>query len=116
MSNPNSRFVSSTVKFDGTELFDIVIVGAGPGGSFCGKVAAEKGFKVLIIEKEFLSPSGRYKPCGGALAWELVEEIDYPEDRISRIIDCLVLHHTDGERYEKTGEGAVVWRSEFDLF
>lgn len=96
--------------------FDILIVGAGPGGSVAAKVAAEDGYSTCIIEKENLSDNGRYKACGGAMAWELVEEIDYPEEKIARVIESLELHHVDGETYSKEGRGAVVWRSVFDKF
>jgi len=96
--------------------FDIIIIGAGPGGSIAGKVAADEGYSTCILEKERLNPEGRYKACGGAIAWELVEEIDYPEEKISRIIESLQLHHTDGEQFSKEGKGAVIWRSVFDKF
>jgi geranylgeranyl reductase family protein len=96
--------------------FDIIIIGAGPGGSFAAKTAAENGYSSCIIEKEVLSDNGRYKACGGAIAWELVEEIDYPEDKIGRVIESLELHHVDGETYSKKGKGGVVWRSTFDKF
>jgi len=96
--------------------FDIFIIGAGPGGSIAGKVAAENGYKTCIIEKDVIGDKGRYKACGGAIAWELVEEINYPEDKISRIIESLILHHTDGNTFTKKGKGAVIWRSVFDKF
>ncbi|TXT66915.1 MAG: Digeranylgeranylglycerophospholipid reductase [Promethearchaeota archaeon] len=96
--------------------FDIIVVGAGPGGSIAAKVAAENGYTTCILEKETVSENGRYKACGGALAWELVEEIDYPENKIGRIIESLELHHVDGSNYSKKGKGAVVWRSTFDKF
>ena len=96
--------------------FDIVIIGAGPGGSFAAKAAAENGYSSCILEKEVLSDNGRYKACGGAMAWELVEEIDYPEDKIGRVIESLELHHVDGEEFSKKGKGAVVWRDVFDKF
>ncbi|MFX0058566.1 MAG: NAD(P)/FAD-dependent oxidoreductase [Candidatus Hodarchaeota archaeon] len=96
--------------------FDITIIGAGPGGSIAAKVASENGFSTCILEKESLNKKGRYKACGGAIAWELVEEIDYPEDKISRVIESLELHHVDGDDFSKKGKGAVVWRSVFDKF
>jgi len=96
--------------------FDIIVVGAGPGGSVAAKEAADKGYKTCLLEKENITANGRYKACGGAIAWELVEEIDYPEEKISRIIESLELHHTDGEIFSKKGKGAVIWRSVFDKF
>lgn len=96
--------------------FDVLVIGAGPGGSLAAKTAAENGLKVCILEKQRIGENGRYKACGGALAWELVEEIDYPEDKIARIIESLELHHIDGTRYSKKGKGAVVWRSTFDKY
>ncbi len=101
---------------NGKNSFDVMIIGAGPGGSVAAKVAAEKGYSTCIIDKEKLSEKGRYKACGGALAWELVEEIDYPEDKIARVIESLELHHVDGQTFSKKGKGAVVWRSTFDKF
>ncbi|MFX1329221.1 MAG: NAD(P)/FAD-dependent oxidoreductase [Promethearchaeota archaeon] len=96
--------------------FDIFIIGAGPGGSIAGEVAAENGYKTCIIEKDVIGDKGRYKACGGAIAWELVEEIDYPEDKISRKFESLELHHVDGDRYSKKGKGVTIWRNIFDKF
>lgn len=96
--------------------FDVIVVGAGPAGSFAAKAAAENGYSICLLEKENLGKNGRYKACGGAMAWELVEEIDYPEEKIERVIESLELHHIDGEIYSKEGKGATVWRSIFDKF
>lgn len=96
--------------------FDIFIVGAGPGGSVAGKFAAENGYKTCIIEKDVIGEKGRYKACGGAMAWELLEEIDYPENKISRRFESLELHHVDGEKFSKKGKGATIWRTTFDKF
>jgi flavin-dependent dehydrogenase len=46
----------------------------------------------------------------------LVEEVNYPEEKIGRVIESLELHHVDGETFSKKGKGAVVWRSVFDKF
>ncbi|MFW9952519.1 MAG: NAD(P)/FAD-dependent oxidoreductase, partial [Candidatus Thorarchaeota archaeon] len=96
--------------------FDIIVVGAGPGGSIAAKTAADNGYSVCLVEKERLGDNGRYKACGGAMAWELIEEIDYPEDKIERVIESLELHHVDGDVFSKKGKGALIWRSVFDKF
>ena len=45
--------------------YDVVVVGAGPGGATAGKLCAEAGLKTLLIERERLP---RYKACGGCLS------------------------------------------------
>ena len=98
------------------DKFDIIVVGAGPGGSIAAKIAADKGYSVGLLEKEDLREVGRYKACGGAMAWELIDEINFPHDKIDRVIEKLILHHIDGEIYSKQGKGAVIWRNKFDKF
>jgi len=44
--------------------YDVIIVGAGPGGSLTGYLLSRQGLNVLIVEKKQLP---RYKPCAGGL-------------------------------------------------
>lgn len=46
------------------QLFDVAIIGSGPSGAIAAYKLAEKGFSVIIIEKEEIP---RYKTCGGGL-------------------------------------------------
>ncbi|MBN1802282.1 MAG: NAD(P)/FAD-dependent oxidoreductase, partial [Candidatus Lokiarchaeota archaeon] len=96
--------------------FDVLVIGAGPGGSIAAKTAAKYGYSTCVIDKAEIRDNGRYKACGGALGWELIDEIGYPEDKIARIVEKLELHHSDGETYFKDGKGAVIWRSVFDKY
>ncbi len=48
-----------------TNIYDCIIVGAGPAGGSAAYHLAKKGYSVLILEKETLP---RYKPCGGGVA------------------------------------------------
>ncbi|MDX1315790.1 MAG: NAD(P)/FAD-dependent oxidoreductase [Eudoraea sp.] len=46
--------------------FDVVIIGAGPGGLHCGKLLSEGGARVLILEKNELIGK---KVCAGGVTW-----------------------------------------------
>jgi len=45
-------------------MYDVTIVGAGPGGATAANFLSDKGFKVLLIDKDKFP---RDKPCGGGL-------------------------------------------------
>lgn len=45
--------------------YDVIIAGAGPAGSTCGRICAKSGLRTLLLERETFP---RPKPCGGALS------------------------------------------------
>ena len=49
--------------------YDVIVVGAGPGGATAAQSCSQSGLKTLLIEKERLP---RYKPCGGCLSLKTV--------------------------------------------
>ena len=46
------------------QMYDVIVIGAGPTGCTAAKTLSEKGYKVLLVEK-FELP--RYKSCSGVL-------------------------------------------------
>ncbi|NWF93454.1 MAG: geranylgeranyl reductase family protein [Syntrophaceae bacterium] len=54
--------------------YDVIVVGAGPGGSTAARFCAQAGLKTLLIEKEKLP---RYKPCGGCLSVKTVDLLGF---------------------------------------
>jgi flavin-dependent dehydrogenase len=100
--------------------FDVVVVGAGPGGSAAAKTCAEGGLKTLLLEKQRLP---RNKVCSGGLsqmAQSLVEETfgspplevlaDPPYVRGVQFhapgIDTIILEH----------RASLMWRKNFDFW
>jgi geranylgeranyl reductase family protein len=54
--------------------YDVIVVGAGPSGSTAAKILAEKGIKVLLVDKNKFP---RDKPCGGGLPLRTLAEFPY---------------------------------------
>jgi len=68
--------------------YDVIIIGAGPGGSSAARLLAENNLKVLLLEK-YKTP--RTKACAGGLPYHLTEFIDFDiSDKISSISDTTV--------------------------
>ena len=59
-------------KIDLKNIYDIIVVGAGPAGSIAARSAAEKGISVLLLEKD--RDVGYPVRCGEAVAKAGVEE------------------------------------------
>lgn len=62
------------------QRFDVIVVGAGPGGAMTAKELAAKGFKVLLLDKQVFP---RYKVCGGAVSAKAQELLDFPLEEVS---------------------------------
>jgi geranylgeranyl reductase len=63
-----------------TNEYDVIIIGAGPGGLECARQFRNTGLSVLLIEKnKTIGP----KVCAGGLT-TLVADFDIPESKIRR--------------------------------
>jgi geranylgeranyl reductase family protein len=54
--------------------YDVIVVGAGPGGATASRWCARGGLRTLILEKERFP---RYKVCGGCLSLKTVRLLDF---------------------------------------
>jgi len=59
-------------------LYDVAVVGAGPGGSTCAWRLAKAGIKVALIDKASFP---RQKACGGGLPERIFRHGELPEFR-----------------------------------
>ncbi|WP_158498975.1 geranylgeranyl reductase family protein [Methanosarcina barkeri] len=55
--------------------YDVIIIGAGPAGSYAAYMLAKSKIKVLVIDK-YSFP--RYKPCAGGLTAKAFNSFDFP--------------------------------------
>lgn len=55
-------------------MYDSIIVGAGPAGAYSAYLLAEKGFRILLLDKAALP---RYKTCGGGLPYKTISSVPF---------------------------------------
>jgi len=54
--------------------YDVIVVGAGPGGAIASRCCTRAGLKTLVIEKECFP---RYKVCGGCLSLKTFQLLEF---------------------------------------
>ena len=97
--------------------YDVVVVGAGPGGSTAARFCARAGLKTLLIEKEKMP---RYKACGGCLSLKTVRLLDFDLSPVLENTICEVkftYRMKDPFSFEsKEPMAFMVMRNRFDQF
>ena len=99
---------------------DVLVIGAGPGGSIAAKTAAQKGLDVVLLEKR--QEIGEPIRCaeGISLRSELKELVDVDPSWISSEIKGAKLYSPNGDYVSSTRDGSngvggyILERKEFD--
>ena len=98
--------------------YDVIIVGAGPGGSVTARHIAEAGLKVLLLEKR--QEIGAPKRCGEGVGYGVLDRLGYKHDErfVCQHINGGILQAPSGKTLEIPGGngGAVIERKVFDKF
>lgn len=107
-----------------SELLDVLVVGAGPGGSTCAWKCAERGLSTLLLDRAATLP--RYKPCGGGIPSTLADHVDGLDPSLFADVTVTKLRHSwkgkdpvVAEMTRANGEPAQVWmvqRPRFDAW
>ncbi|MBC8142604.1 MAG: geranylgeranyl reductase family protein [Armatimonadetes bacterium] len=106
-------------------FYDVIVVGAGPGGATTAWKCAERGLRVLLLDRAAQLP--RYKPCGGGIPASLATHVSGFEES-ERFADLSVTHLRHSwkgkdtvlaEMTTESGAPAHVWmvqRAHFDAW
>ncbi|MES2462106.1 MAG: geranylgeranyl reductase family protein [Armatimonadota bacterium] len=122
--NPSASTKSAE---DTTDIYDVIIVGSGPGGATCAwKCAEEHGLHVLLLDRAPTFP--RYKPCGGGIPSSLARDVPGIGEAIAEFTDLTVTKLRHSWRGKEAvlaaletadGSPAAVWmvqRPRFDTY
>ena len=95
--------------------FDVLIVGAGPAGSFAAERLAQAGVRVALFDGR---PPGEPKACGGGVTSKALKAWPHLLDAVGRTIDELDMYSPSGKHlYLKLDEPFAVYsRIAFDTF
>jgi len=95
-----------------TEVYDIVIIGAGPAGSSAARAAVQRGTKVLLIDRK--QRVGFPVQCAEFVPQWISRYAHFSSKCILQTIDLMVTHLPDGTSYEMRSPGYMLDRSLFD--
>lgn len=95
--------------------FDVLIVGAGPAGSFAAEQLARAGVRVALFDGR---PAGDPKACGGGVTSKALKAWPHLLDAVGRTIDELDMYSPSGKHLHLKLEEpfAVYSRIAFDTF
>jgi len=95
-----------------TESYDVVIIGAGPAGSSAAKAAAERGAKVLLIDRR--QRVGVPVQCAEFVPQWISRYAHFSSTCVLQTVDTMVTHLPDGTSYEMKSPGYMLDRSLLD--
>jgi geranylgeranyl reductase family protein len=98
-----------------SERFDILIVGAGPSGSFAAEKLARKGVRVALFDGR---PFGEPKACGGGVTSKALKAWPHLLEAVGRTVDEIEMYSPAGKRLHlKLSEPFAIYsRTAFDSY
>ncbi len=98
-----------------SDLYDAVVIGAGPSGAVCARLLAQEGQRVLLLEDH--AAAGDFVNCTGIIGTEAFEQLDLPREPILASLGPLTFVAPSGRRF-RYDPGAplahIVSRKQFD--
>ena len=97
--------------------YDVIVVGAGPGGASAGYHLSRRGLKTMILEKKKLP---RHKPCAGGLTRRALDVLPPDVDEVIEDYPRTLIVNVENRRvFRRTVDHpvlATVRRDKFDFY
>jgi flavin-dependent dehydrogenase len=99
----------------GKEKFDVLVIGAGPAGSFAAERLAMAGVRVALFDGR---PAGEPKACGGGVTSKALKAWPHLLEATGRMVDELEMYSPGGKRLHLELEEpfAIYSRTAFDTY
>lgn len=97
------------------DKYDVLIVGAGPAGSFAAETLALEGVRVALFDGR---PAEEPKACGGGVTSKALKAWPYLREAVGRTVDELEMYSPSGKKLNlKLSEPFAIYsRRTFDTF
>jgi geranylgeranyl reductase family protein len=97
-------------------MYDVIVIGAGPGGSTAARSLAMSGLDVCLIDKDEFP---RDKPCGGGFSRSIIDDFSYLKPRTTEFLKGVArigVLHSPNRRIILEGrvDMALALRMDFD--
>src|SRR5437763_11655788 len=98
-----------------SERFDVLIVGAGPSGSFAAERLAQGGVRVALFDGR---PANEPKACGGGVTSKALKAWPYLLEAVGRTVNEIEMYSPAGKRLHlKLSEPFAIYsRTAFDSY
>src|SRR4051812_37346394 len=98
-----------------SERFDVLIVGAGPSGSFAAEKLARRGVRVALFDGR---PAGEPKACGGGVTSKALKAWPHLLGAVGRTVEEIEMYSPAGKRLQlKLSEPFAIYsRTAFDSY
>jgi len=94
--------------------YDVVVIGAGPIGSYTAYQLADKGFKVCLVDAK--EKIGENVLCAGVISKAAFKRYDLPSESIVARIDSISFFSPFGQRLEYEPQDVFAYVVDRDLF
>lgn len=78
-------------------LYDVVVIGAGPAGTFCAQKTAEAGLSTLLLEEH--ESAGLFVNCTGIIGAEAFRRLDLPTEPILSSLQPVTFYAPSGHSF-----------------
>ncbi len=80
-----------------SQLYDVIVIGAGPAGNVCAYLTAKAGLSTLVLEEH--EDAGLFVNCTGIIGVEAFRRLNLPEEHILSSLQAVTFYAPSGKSF-----------------